>query len=177
MTGAAKQCVADFPVGDGLLAGLAPGGAIPNVQDASLLLNIYEQRFLPAVACDTARVNFRQAFRKEGESIIAWSARLCLLHSRAYPNMPTTDQETNTDLIEAFVICLSNKVMVDRVWNRRPDTHAAALYYANDAAASKRILNQPVPQQPPSAQPSRGAPGATALGATRLGTTSVIARC
>ncbi len=174
MTEAAKQYI---PVGDGLTAGLAPGGAIPNAQDATLLFNFYKQCFLPAAASDIPRVNFRQTSQKEGESIIAWLACLCLLHSRAYPKMPAADQETNTDLNEAFAVRLSNKVMADRVWNRRPDTYAAALNYANDAAAGQRILNQPVPQQPPSAQPSRGAPGATALGATRLGTKSAIARC
>ncbi len=34
--------------------------------------------------------------------------------------MPAADQETNTDLIEAFVVRLNNKVTADCVWNRRP---------------------------------------------------------
>ncbi len=171
MQGAAKQYVSDIPVGDGLPAGLAAGAAVPDAQDATLLLDLYEQRFLPAAASDIARVNFRQASQKEGESIIAWSARLRLLHSRAYPNMPAADQETNTDLIEAFVVRLCNKVTADRVWNRRPNTYAEALTFANDAAAGQRILNQPVPQQPPKQEPGLfhiGVDeGAAAVGAAR----------
>ncbi len=111
MTGTVKQYVAD----------------IPDAQDATLLLNLYEQRFLPAAASDIARVTFRQASQKEDEPILAWSSRLRLLNSRAYPNMPAADQETNTDLIEAFVVRLNNKVTADRIWNRRPDTYAQAL--------------------------------------------------
>ncbi len=153
MTGAAKQYVANIPVGDGLPAGLAPGAVIPDAQYVTLLLNLHEQRFLPAAASDITRVNFHQASQKEGESIIAWSARLRLLHSRAYPNMPAADQETNTDLIEAFVVRLSNKVTADRVWNWWLNTYAAALNYAKNAAAGQRILNQPVPQQPPKQEP------------------------
>ncbi len=148
MTGAAKQYVADIPVGDGLPAGLAAGAAIPDAQDATLLLNLYEQRFLPAAASDIARVTFRQASQKEDEPILAWSSRLRLLHTRAYPNMPAADQETNLDLIEAFVVRLNNKVTADRVWNRRPNTYTLALQYANDAHAGQKILNQAVPPQP-----------------------------
>ncbi len=96
-------------------AGVAPGGVFPDAQDATLLLNLYEQRFLPAAAFDIARVNFCQASQKEQEPILAWSARLRLLHSRAYPNMPAADQETSTDRIKAFVVRLSNKVTADRV--------------------------------------------------------------
>ncbi len=132
MTGTVKQYVAD----------------IPDAQDATLLLNLYEQRFLPAAASDIARVTFRQASQKEDEPILAWSSRLRLLNSRAYPNMPAADQETNTDLIEAFVVRLNNKVTADRVWNRRPDTYAQALQFANDAHAGQKILNQAVPPQP-----------------------------
>ena len=80
--------------------------------------------------------------------MVTWWARLRLLHSRVYPAMPAANQETNSDLIETFVVCLSNKVTADRVWNRRPDTYALALNYANDVAVGHRILNQPVPPQP-----------------------------
>ncbi len=174
MTGAAKQYVADSPVGDGLPAGLAAGAAIPDAQDATLLLNLYEQRFLPAAASDIARVTFCQASQKEDEPILAWSSRLRLLHSRAYPNMPAADKETNTDLIEAFVVRLNNKVTTDRVWNRRPDTYAQALQFANDAHAGQKILNQAVPPQPKEepglffvgqGEPEDG--GAAAIGAAR----------
>ena len=174
MTGAAKQYVADIPVGDGLPAGLAAGAAIPDAQDATLLLNLYEQRFLPAAASDIARVTFRQASQKEDEPILAWSSRLRLLHSRAYPNMPAADQETNTDLIEAFVVRLNNKVTADRVWNRRPDTYAQALQFANDAHAGQKILNQAVPPQPKEepglffvGQGEQEDGGAAAIGAAR----------
>ncbi len=122
-----RQPVAQGDVGDVLPPGLAAGAAIPDAQDATLLLNLYEQRFLPAAASDIARVTFRQASQKEDEPILAWSSRLRLLNSRAYPNMPAADQETNTDLIEAFVVRLNNKVTADRIWNRRPDTYAQAL--------------------------------------------------
>ncbi len=154
MTGAAKQYVADIPVGDGLPAGLAQGAVIQDAQDATLLLNLYEQRFLPAAASDIARVNFHHASQREDEPILAWSALLRLLHSRAYPNMPAANQETNTNLIEAFVMRLHNKVTADRVWNRRPNTYAQALLtFANDAAAGQRILNQALPAQQPKEEP------------------------
>ena len=38
--------------------------------------------------------------------------------------------------------------MADRVLNRRPDTYAQALNFANDAHAGQKILNQAVPPQP-----------------------------
>ncbi len=62
--------------------------------------------------------------------------------------MPAADHETNTDLIEVFVVRLNNKVTADRVLNRQPDTCAQALQFANDAHAGQNILNQAVPPQP-----------------------------
>ncbi len=70
MTRAARQYVADFPVGYCMLPGLAPGAAVPDSQDVTLLLSLYEQHFLLAAASNIARVNFRQASEREDEAII-----------------------------------------------------------------------------------------------------------
>ena len=43
---------------------------------------------------------------------------------------------------------IGREVTADRVWNRRLDTYAQALQFANDAHAGQKIFNQAVPPQP-----------------------------
>ncbi len=72
------------------------------------------------------------------------------------------------------MVRLNNKVTADRVWNRRPDTYAQALQFANDAHAGQKILNQAVPPQPKEepglffvGQGEQEDGGAAAIGAAR----------
>ena len=67
------------------------------------LVELYEERFMPAAQSATAQAIFDNARQDPKESILQWHARARTLFLRAYPN---DDAQNSTQLIRKFVLGL-----------------------------------------------------------------------
>lgn len=99
------------------------------------VLRRYEERFIPPLASDIARAEFRKARQLPGEDVQDWSNRVRELFDRAHPAM-AADAETNLELKDQFVHHLHNSVVRDYVMDRRCETYSAAT-----AAAQLKTAN------------------------------------
>ena len=153
MVGAAKQFVADIPIGD----------ADP-VENSALLLDQYQLRFLPAAATDAARIAVREARQTEDETILAWHARLRSLFQRAHPALDAAGLEVNVDLRDQFVLGMLDQDVVSKVWHQRPGSYGEALTMANNVSAGNAIIQSRATERP--APAIKREPNVNALGDT-----------
>jgi hypothetical protein len=107
-----------------------------NIQD---MLNLYETRFLPAVAGQMAAAQFQTAAQMDGEQIAVWHARLRTIFERAFPR---ENIQNSRLLINKFVLKLADSNI--RQWTHwaNPATYNAAMTAASNEAPSQSILAQ-----------------------------------
>lgn len=134
MEGTAKLYVRDIPTGD-----VVPDGQ--QVQDATLLLDLYQNRFVPEAATDLAWQEVKDAKQAEGETILNWHARIRHLFTRAYPEVPAAALAANNELKKYFILGLANDTVKADTWKARPATFQASLNTACNNEASWNILN------------------------------------
>jgi hypothetical protein len=133
MVGVAKTYVRSIPLG--IVAGVA-AAAVP---DPTLLLDAYENRFIPEAGGDVARIAFKAAKQAEDETVLNWHSRLRDLYQRGYPQMLPDAVEVNQDLRDNFITGLANAVVADDTWKARPATYDAALTAACNFVAAARV--------------------------------------
>ena len=109
-------------------------GATKTWQD---VLTDYGNRFLPAAASRLARQEFKAARQKYDETILQWHTRVRELFIRAHP---TLDVEDSAELVEAFLLGLSNPEVRRLASHEQPASMAAALTSATNKAAVAQSL-------------------------------------
>lgn len=101
------------------------------------LLNLYEGRFCPAAASSFAKVEYKNAEQREGESVLDWHARLRALFVRAYPNHdPANDENLRDD----FILRLREPTVREWTWVNKPDTFQESLETASNNSAARAVL-------------------------------------
>ena len=99
----------------------APGMTI------ELLLNAYENRFMPQAAGAVARAEFKTARQLPGETVVDWHTRAREAFLRAHPQ---ANAELDQNLIDCYVEGLSDPTIRDYTMDQQPATYAAALHAA-----------------------------------------------
>ena len=152
MKGAAERAVSDIDH--------EPPAAL-GVFTPAMLLDAYQERFLPAAESDLCRVSFRSAAQTEAETILEWHTRCRSVYLRAYP-LGNVDAPECRD---QFVLGLARIKVREQAWTARAQTYAAALVAAHNEAAAQAVLSQhtishaKVKQEPGLHAFSRGAEG------------------
>ena len=161
MTGMAATYVEDIPIGDAFVA------PATDCEDYNLLLDLYQDRFMPRAAVDHLRAVLKSATQHENEGVVAWHQRARSLYMRAYPDATPAQVAVNSDVIDTFVFGLADLEVRRRVWHEHPRNYAAALTSAQNACSGQLM---PALQGPGGrGASSAGLPELGALGATETG--------
>lgn len=114
-----------------------PAAGVPDVAD---LLDLIQNRLMPAADSDMVRISIMQAMQEEGESTQAWQARIRMLFKRGNPQVADDDLDGNRQLLDRFILGLKNQEVKQRTWESRPATLQAATNFALNVEAGQKIL-------------------------------------
>ena len=132
----AMEGLAQTRVGHINAHGIDPDTGVAYTADG--LLAKYDAIFLPAAGSHYARMEFKQAKQKAGETVAAWHARLRYIFLRAEPG---ADTETSRDLMETFVLGLEDPSVRSYTFRDFPATYELALHRATMQAAAEQVLD------------------------------------
>lgn len=99
------------------------------------LLQLYEDRFMPASASQIARVRFDAARQGAHEDVLEFHGRLRALYSKAYPNA-----NDDTNLIRRFIMGLRRRDIRTQAMRHNPQTYAGALEVAQNEASVVQMV-------------------------------------
>jgi hypothetical protein len=108
-------------------------------QTLPLMLDLYQERFMPEAESEVARVQFGQSRQTESESVMEWHARVRALYLRAYPQQIAA-AETSLQLIDQFKTGLANPLVRQFAWETRTATFTLALQAAHRKTASIDVM-------------------------------------
>ena len=132
MSGAAAEIVRHIDIG-------VQGVAVGAVGDWRDLLAQYRACFSTDAHQDAARGEFNFAEQEEGETLIAFHARLRAMFLRAYPNTPAADVEVSPILRDKFLAGLRDAYTSRHTYTQRPATYAAMLETATTMETSRKF--------------------------------------
>lgn len=131
MTGLAKIYVQDIPHG-------AEVG--PPVPGFGLLLDSYQERFMPQADSDLARISLKEARQGEDETVLAWHSNVRHLYQRAHPNVALAALGVERNLMDAFILGIRDPSIRADVWKARPANYTACLDTAQNLVAGAQVL-------------------------------------
>ena len=91
------------------------------------LLTIYETKFLPPSASDTAKVKYEATRQLPKEDLVHYSSRLLANFQRAYPDQVNIVTEVDSALVRAFVRGLNSREEAKHVARTTPHNYNTAL--------------------------------------------------
>ncbi len=97
----------------------------------------YQRVFLPPAASHLALTQYNVARQQDQEALLAYHTRMRELFSRAYPNKTA---QTDTELINRFILGLQHPQVRDRTWDAHPETYSEALSVATSKAAGVLVM-------------------------------------
>ena len=97
-------------------------------ESLAVLMDQYEEKFVPPSASGLAQVRYEQARQGKYEDITQWHARLQTIWLRAYPSQVRNGDEVQ--LIRHFMLNCNRQSVRDNIQRSAPKTYAAALISA-----------------------------------------------
>ena len=94
-------------------------GALVDNRNIEIMMTLFEERFLPAAASHTAKIEFRNLKQKPGETIALYQSRARDIFMRAFPGTPAN---TSDHMVHAFLEGLIDAQAIRYSLEREPTT-------------------------------------------------------